>query len=100
NTFDRIEELPKYVFLGDMFELGDVSEEEHLAIAKRAFELQHTHVYLVGDQFSKAANQLGHKGYDQLEAVIMHLSHHPPSNAWILIKGSRGMKMESLLESL
>ncbi len=87
----------KWVVLGDMLELGNYSEEEHQRIADLAASLSFEKVLLVGPHFSKAASPLVEL-FESTNAVADYLSNQKINEPLsILLKGSRGMKMESLL---
>lgn len=92
---------PKAVMLGDMLEMGSSSAEEHTRIIdqllRKNFELN----ILVGNEFRAVAP--GGKGFmifDTSTAAAQWLSKNPISGFHILIKGSRGIQMEKVLESL
>ena len=91
--------VKKVLFLGDMFELGNVSDEEHQNIVDFLTHNQIGRVFLVGKNFYKT-NITGDlieklETFEDLKAAI---TAQPPTNATILIKGSRGMALERILE--
>ncbi|MCH8547098.1 MAG: UDP-N-acetylmuramoyl-tripeptide--D-alanyl-D-alanine ligase [Cryomorphaceae bacterium] len=89
----------KWVVLGDMLELGIYSEEEHQKIADLAAELSFEKVLLVGPHFSKVLlpSPLV-QTFDDTGSVSDYLSKQNTNHTFsVLLKGSRGMKMESLL---
>jgi UDP-N-acetylmuramoyl-tripeptide--D-alanyl-D-alanine ligase len=88
----------KVLILGDMLELGEESEKEHKAIAdmiRDTFDL----VILVGPEFMKVAAKEIPTFIDTEDAAAW-LRDHPIKNAHILMKGSRGIAIEKLLELL
>ncbi len=88
----------KVLILGDMFELGEDSQIEHQAIAELIGKSKWDAVYLIGKEFSRiktAANLF--MTMDEFEKM---LTEHPIKDATILLKGSRGMQMERVLEKL
>ena len=89
----------KMAVLGDMFELGDFSEEEHKKIIELITEKKLDNTIFVGDQFFKLnpPNYTTFKTTTECNDFFKSLNL---KNATILIKGSRGMKMESLQEVL
>lgn len=91
----------KIVILGDMFELGDRSSDEHKYIIEMALDMKFCEVYFVGNHFFSHASDYP-KGlfYDSLEKVISQLNKKKYKNTLILIKGSRGMALERLLVNL
>lgn len=89
----------KILFLGDMFELGSEAETEHQNIVDFLVKNSFGKVYLTGANFYKTKTNAPHiryfKDYKDLKEVIkMDL----PTNANILIKGSRGMALERILD--
>jgi len=86
----------KMAILGDMFELGKDAATEHQFIADLAAKLVNTKVLLVGEHFYNTETQSKKfKSYEELETW---LRTHVPENKTILIKGSRGMALERILE--
>jgi len=87
--------------LGDMFELEGEADKEHRAllelIGSKAF---HT-VYLCGPLFFGVRDALPAGWFFQTrDALIGHLLLHPPAQTTVLIKGSRGMGLEKILDAL
>ncbi len=89
----------KYLFLGDMFEMGEYAELEHQAIADLAQKLGFEQVFLIGENFKKV-NTLFHKlgTFSDLEKKMV--SVEIPKGSEVLIKGSRGMALERILDLL
>jgi UDP-N-acetylmuramoyl-tripeptide--D-alanyl-D-alanine ligase len=97
-NFKSIERGYKIAFLGDMFELGEAAAGEHQAIADLANKINLNQVYLIGENFSEVDSPFPKFGsYKQFETFI---KNNPPKPANILIKGSRGMALERILEWL
>lgn len=88
----------KVAILGDMKELGEYASAEHKKIIDHAETLGLDQVYLVGDDFSAAHDHKGSRAFKTIEELIALLRTQPFSAATILIKGSRGMRMEQLTE--
>lgn len=86
----------RIVILGDMFELGDNASEEHQHIAKLAEDLNFEEIILVGKNFKQVITNKAIKFDTSDEAKIWFKSKDKLSSE-ILIKGSRGMKMENIL---
>jgi UDP-N-acetylmuramoyl-tripeptide--D-alanyl-D-alanine ligase len=86
----------KIAILGDMFELGEEAKREHQVIADLAASLANTTTYLVGNNFFKAATHL--PKFNDFEAFKNFLSKNCPRESTVLIKGSRGMALERILE--
>jgi UDP-N-acetylmuramoyl-tripeptide--D-alanyl-D-alanine ligase len=90
----------KVVFIGDMAELGDESDEEHRRISELIGSLHFEKVILVGKNFQKySANLTGGYFEDSAQAATW-VKNHPLAESNILIKGSRSMKMEKVFEAI
>ncbi len=97
-SFANIEASNKSVILGDMFELGTNSATEHQNIVLLTNTLQFSTVYFVGEHYyGTTTDNLKFKTFKDLEN---HIKTHPLNNQFILIKGSRGMRLERLLENI
>jgi len=97
NNLKQLEATTTYLFLGDMFELGDVATQEHQAIADFAEANFGERVYLIGENFYKTKTTTAQK-FDSFEALKPVLGHLDLKEATVLIKGSRGMALERILE--
>jgi UDP-N-acetylmuramoyl-tripeptide--D-alanyl-D-alanine ligase len=89
----------KWVLLGDMFELGEYSENEHKSIINLLQAKKMSNVILVGNDFS-SIKENPFKVFKTTSECLEYLRVNKIENATVLIKGSRGMKMESLQEAL
>lgn len=97
-NFEKIPGKNKIAFLGDMFELGSSAAKEHQNIADLAKELDLKTVYLVGSNFNHTNTPyVKFKTFGDLES---NLADNPPKNSTILIKGSRGMALERIMDLL
>lgn len=87
----------KAALLGDMRELGAESATEHLRIADtlNRFDI----VYLVGEEFTKAAAGR-YKCFATSQDLAEYLKSNPIEGCTVLVKGSRGIKMENVIASL
>ena len=98
-NFRGLKNPNKLAILGDMFELGTTSAKEHSALVNQAVSMQDCKFYFVGSHFyeQKKAhpNLLFFKTFEDLQ---VHLEKTRVSNTTILIKGSRGMALERVLE--
>jgi len=97
----------KVVILGDMYELGDVSDEEHDKLLDELIKLNELKLtILVGERLKKAYMRLKDPHQNNNIVHIERKSEFPyeqfkkslKGDSVILIKGSRGMKMERFLE--
>ena len=98
-NFNTLKGSNKTAFLGDMFELGDSAEQEHEEIANLAKAFNFDEVYLVGENFARTNTSL--KTFKSYADLSEFLSKNPLKDQdKILIKGSRGMALERLLDTL
>ena len=88
----------KMVILGDMYELGDESPAEHAALGQLIALGQFDTVILAGKDMKFALDYLP-KAYYFPDKFSLHnwIADNPMQNTHILIKGSRGMGLESVL---
>jgi len=96
-SFSKSSTKYKLVILGDMFELGEYAAIEHQKIADLATQLKFDKIVLVGLEFNKT----------QTNASILKFQDSNEAHDWfkeqeftdieILLKGSRSMKMEKVL---
>jgi UDP-N-acetylmuramoyl-tripeptide--D-alanyl-D-alanine ligase len=89
----------KALILGDMLELGGYAASEHRAILERAASAGFDEVYLVGAVFS-AIGGARYKTFPDVVALGEYLSAHPLAGRAILIKGSRGIGLEKIVNEL
>lgn len=94
-SFDAMKGNTKVVILGDMFELGDEAEIEHQRIANLAHSYCFDQLYLVGTNFYRTEGP--YLKFSSLDDLKIHITETPIRDAFILIKGSRGMALERLL---
>jgi len=97
-NFANIQHENKCVILGDMLELGDASAEEHQKITDFIEEQTFSDVFLVGPQFKNTIDRTQKKKFEQVELLTIYLKTQPIENKLILIKGSRGIHLEKVLE--
>ncbi len=90
----------KAFILADMFELGADAAAEHLEILNRALDLNVDRGIFIGEEFFKLKQhaQNPFEFYKTTQNAYDALKAAPISAKLILIKGSRGMKLEDLLE--
>ena len=95
-NFASMDSSKKTIIIGDMFELGTTASEEHQAIADLTEELKFDNVYLVGENFFGIKTSFNKfKSFDDLK---YHLDKKPLGKGALLIKGSRGMALERVLD--
>lgn len=97
----KLDAQRKVLVLGDMFELGDESAAEHQTIIKKALDTAVDERIFIGKAFSSQKLKVESQNiifYTTVEEAIAGLKAHPIKNSTILIKGSRGMALERLVE--
>ena len=99
-NFNEMDEKNKIVFVGDMYELGENSHEMHQDIVETIEKMNFDQSYLLGDLFSKTKFSSKIKAFFTLEDLNNSMKLKEISNATILIKGSRGMQLEKILDFL
>ena len=98
----------KAVMLGDMLELGEDSLREHGAVVRKVASFAPQYAFFVGKEFSSAiacediSSLLDESGiksfvFQNSDELASYLRSHPLDDTLILVKGSRGMKMEKIL---
>jgi len=97
-NFAAIQHENKCVILGDMLELGNASAEEHQKIVDFIEEQVFSEIFLVGPQFKNTIDRTQKKKFEQVELLSIYLKTQPIENKLILIKGSRGIHLEKVLE--
>lgn len=90
----------KMPILGDMRELGAESLKEHQKIADYLKDCDFEQVWLVGEEFAKTSHDEGFHTFANAEEVIKRLQTDKPQGYTILIKGSNGIKLGSIVEYL
>lgn len=89
----------KALVLGDMFEMGSEAASEHKGILEKALEAPVDRRIIIGKEFFKLkADDLPAEFYETRDDAAIALKDRPILNSTILIKGSRGMALEKLVE--
>jgi UDP-N-acetylmuramoyl-tripeptide--D-alanyl-D-alanine ligase len=99
-NFSKIRNNQKCLILGDMLELGEASAHEHQKIVDYIDDQLFEEVFLVGPIFGSTNHRKEKKKFEQLELLSNYLKTQPIENKFILIKGSRGIHLEKILEML
>src|SRR5690606_22553417 len=92
-------DLKKTIILGDMFELGEESAEEHRKLIDRALLLKECECVFVGKAFYEYKNDRA-SFWKTTGHAVEALKSGPLKNRLILMKASRGMVFEDLLAVL
>lgn len=97
DSFNSIHSTNKLLILGDMLELGNVSEKEHQLIVDKIFQLGLTALF-VGNEFQKLSNKYNFNFVKNNDEAILFLESRLKNYSDILIKGSRGIRLEKVAE--
>ena len=100
---DNLEALAaarKIAVLGDMFELGDYAAEEHQNLAERLEKSSIDSIFLIGVNFYSTHTGKRISKFQSFEDFRDSLDPAEFKDATILIKGSRGMALERVLDLL
>ena len=108
---ERAGEKKTLAILGDMYELGTSSESGHREVGRTLAKLGVSELITVGKLASEIAQGARMAGYSENQIKVTasreeavkearDLLAHYGSGIWVLIKGSRGMKMEEITEQL
>jgi len=100
DNFTRAFQSNRMVILGDMLELGAHAGEEHQAIIAYLRAQSYDRVILVGEEYSKVCSMLRCEHFASVDEARIWLESSPPSEMNILVKGSRGIGLEVLLDKL
>ena len=98
-NLENIKHENKIIILGDMFELGEETNIEHQKIIDQCLKSGVSNVFLVGKIFN-ANNNTNYTSFDNIGDLITLLKTQSIEDAFVLIKGSRGMKLEQVVDYL
>ncbi len=105
-TLSQIQTRGRKIFvMGDMLELGDFSKSFHRTVVKKAIETGVNILFTIGKEAARAAKDAGKQGVtvyqcETNEEIITRLKKILAAQDIILIKGSRKMKLEEVVEGL
>ena len=100
DSFSAIKAEHKILIVGDMLELGEKSEEEHIKVLKVLKSDIAEKVLLIGDIFHKISSKSGFKAFRNVDKLKEFLKDEPLKGNTILIKGSRGIRLEKIYDLL
>jgi len=99
-NFMQLDKPKKTMILGDMLELGNDAKFEHQKIADLVANSGITDVYWVGSHFQQVSTPAESQKYLNVDDFISAIDKRNFENRFILIKGSRGIRLEKILEFL
>lgn len=105
NTLKELNAQRKIVVWGDMFDLGPDSKQMHIQLGLDTIEVEPEMVYGIGEDCKHMINALKDKGMKAFhtstqEELINELKQYLNQECMILIKGSRGMHLDLVVEAL
>jgi UDP-N-acetylmuramoyl-tripeptide--D-alanyl-D-alanine ligase len=102
-ALDNLEAIParnKALILADMFELGVDAAIEHRLILEKAMETTSARRIFIGEEFYRMRDNVDAEFYQSTMETAEALKERPLINSTVLVKGSRGMKLEILVTAL
>lgn len=100
-NFIQLEKENKIAILGDMFELGNESLSEHKKIVELLENQKSIKTYFIGkDFYSNQINSNHLHFFEDFNTFSKFIEVNKPTNSLLIIKGSRGMALERILESI
>ncbi len=102
-NFSNVSAKCRIAMLGDMLELGEDSAAEHKAVVESALSRSFCKVFFVGKEFgavSSVADGSSAMFFNTSDELAEYLRANPVKDATVLIKGSRGTRMEKVIPVL
>lgn len=99
DNFNQIENDNKIVILGDMKELGEISDSEHQKVVDKLEKLNLCKILIVGSEFGKTETKKALK-FTDINDLNNYLVNENFKNYLILIKGSNSMKLIECINHL
>ena len=92
----------RWLVLGDMGELGEASPSAHHAVGAYARKIGLDRLFALGEASRAAVDAFGGAGqhHEQVEALLTELKSGLRSDVTVLVKGSRFMRMERVVQGL
>lgn len=101
SNFGEMKADCKIAVLGEMLELGAESHQAHQTLLELAGQYQFERVFLVGNNFEHCDyNHNFVTWFKDTDSLIGHLKQNPVLGSYIFVKGSRGNKLERIVEYL
>lgn len=99
-NFSKQNLTEKFLILGDMLELGEFSKQEHEKIVKQV-EQEKLKAVFIGKLFYELKENFKNLSFfESIDDLIKLYQNNKPKQNTILIKGSRGIKLEKIVEFL
>lgn len=97
-NFSALQANEKWLILGDMLELGTYCVQEHKQIQELALKSNANRIIFVGSRYPRI-EKVGVAFFDDVKSLKIWWQQNKPQQALILLKGSRGIALEKLIES-
>jgi len=97
DNLESIDTTSKALILGDMFELGNEGGKEHQLILDKAMAGNSERKIFIGGEFHKHKESKAAEFFRTVQEAQQALEENPIKGSTVLLKGSRGMKLETLL---
>jgi UDP-N-acetylmuramoyl-tripeptide--D-alanyl-D-alanine ligase len=91
---------PRWLLLGDMGEVGDQGPAFHAEVGRHAAARGIEAVWTFGKQSEGAARECGGRHFMDMDELLAALRQQGPAAASVLVKGSRSMRMERVVQAL
>lgn len=101
-SFSMMTSPNKIIIVGDMFELGKETEEEHQRVIEQIIKLG-IETYFIGENFSSLSSNINVSKFHffkSKDSLIEHLKSTEIKDSFILLKASRGIGLETIKEFL
>ncbi|WP_275314945.1 UDP-N-acetylmuramoyl-tripeptide--D-alanyl-D-alanine ligase [Tenacibaculum bernardetii] len=95
HSFKALKAAHKTIIIGDMFELGSYSANEHQSMVDLASDCEFDKLFFVGENFYKT--KTNNQKFSSFEGLKSYLIENPINKSVVLIKGSRGMALERVV---
>lgn len=101
SNFAEMKADAKLVIIGEMRELGAISNDAHREIMDLIASHNFSKVFVVGHNFESFRNKYTFTTYfPDTETLVEYLKTHEVADSFILVKGSRGNKLERIIDYL
>ncbi len=101
DNFKNVVAKNKTVILGEMRELGNDSEKEHIEVIKQLQSLSLDTIFLVGNEYKNLLpNDEVFQWFESVENLKGYLKNSNLENCFVLVKGSRSNRLEEVVENL
>ncbi len=99
-NFANMPQSKKVLILGDMFEMGPTANQEHDELLQWCSQFNFNQIYTLGQHFASIFQNSGISTPSNMETLGAIIKNEKYQETAFLIKGSRGMKMERVLDFL